>query len=78
MTQAELDSLHIVNLNQTIDEYKAFCDTLHAEILASYERNIEICEIWRQSNHDTCAMWLQSIALLCAVFIFFYLTTKKK
>lgn len=78
MTQAELDSLHIVSLNQTIDEYKAFCDTLHAEVLASYQRNIEICEIWRQSIDDMCRVWLLSIVFLCALFVFIYLITNKK
>ena len=45
MTQAELDSMHIVRLEEAIDQYREFADTLHSALLASYDKNIEVCRV---------------------------------
>ena len=80
MTQAELDSLHIVELNETIDQYKEFSDTLHSALLASFERNIEVCRVCSEATKSVVNAWMWSMVLLIAVAVFslIYLTTNKK
>lgn len=80
MTQAELDSLHIVELNETIDQYKEFSDTLHSALLASFDRNIEVCRVCSEATKSVVNAWMWSMVLLIAVAVFslIYLTTNKK
>ena len=70
MTQAELDSLHIVKLNETIDQYREFADTLHSALLASYDKNIEVCRVCTEATKAVTDAWMWSIIVLVAVFIF--------
>ncbi len=80
MTQAELDSLHIVKLNETIDIYREYADTLHSALLASFDRNIEVCRVCTEATKSVTNAWLWSMILLTAAFLFAiaYIDTKKK
>lgn len=80
MTQAELDSLHIVKLNETIDQYREFADTLHSALLASFDRNIEVCRVCTEATKSVTNAWLWSLVLLVVVFLFLlaYIENKKK
>ncbi len=79
MTQAELDSLHIVKLNETIDQYREFSDTLHSALLASFDKNIEVCRVCTEATKAVANAWMWSIIVLVAVFIFacFQIENKK-
>lgn len=79
MTQAELDSLHIVKLNETIDQYREFSDTLHSALLASFDKNIEVCRVCTEATKAVTNAWMWSIIVLVAVFIFacFMIENKK-
>lgn len=80
MTQAELDSLHIVKLNETIDQYREFSDTLHSALLASFDKNIEVCRVCTEATKAVTNAWMWSIIVLVAVFIFacFMIEDKRK
>ena len=80
MTQAELDSLHIVKLNETIDQYREFADTLHSALIASYDKNIEVCRVCTEATKSVVTAWMWSLVILVAVFVFacFMIEDKRK
>ena len=67
MAQAELDSLHIVKLNETIEQYREFSDTLHSALLASFDKNIEVCRVCTEATKTVTNAWMWSIIVLVAV-----------
>ncbi len=80
MTQAELDSMHIVRLEEAIDQYREFADTLHSALLASYDKNIEVCRVCTEATKSAVNAWVWSLVLLVVVFLFLlaYIENKKK
>ena len=72
--------MHIVRLEEAIDQYKEFTDTLHSALLASYDRNIEVCRVCTEATKSAVNAWVWSLVLLVVVFLFLlaYVESKKK
>ena len=70
--------MHIVRLEEAIDQYREFTDTLHSALLASYDKNIEVCRVCTEATKSVTNAWMWSMILLIAVFLFIFITTKTK
>lgn len=72
--------MHIVRLEEAIGQYREFTDTLHSALLASYDRNIEVCRVCTEATKSAVNAWVWSLVLLTVVFLFLlaYVENKKK